>query len=78
MTAKYGLRGAWLLPYKLNEKIAAELKPAAREPRILVYGRPSVARNAFELISMALFRLATGGPDSRQPLEHCVPGREFP
>jgi hypothetical protein len=62
MTSKYDWRGALFLPYQLNEKIAAHLQPAPREPTLLVYGRPSVARNAFELIAMALFAWQQADP----------------
>ncbi|HEY8214185.1 MAG TPA: hypothetical protein VIG36_08670, partial [Methylocystis sp.] len=40
--------------YEINERIRARLASVAREPMMLVYGRPAVARNAFELICAAL------------------------
>jgi hypothetical protein len=78
MTTKYGLPQAWLIPYRLNEKIAAYLKPAAREPRILVYGRPSVARNAFELICMALFTWQQADPIRASRWSIVFLGEDFP
>jgi hypothetical protein len=78
MTAKYPLRQAWLIPYRLNEKIASGLKPAAREPRILVYGRPSVARNAFELICMALFVWQQADPIRASRWSVAFLGEDFP
>ena len=78
MTAKYGLPQARLIPYRLNEKIASCLKPAAREPRILVYGRPSVARNAFELICMALFAWQQADPIRASRWSIVFLGEDFP
>ncbi len=62
MTAKYDLAGALFIPYRLNDKIAAHLREAPREPTLLVYGRPSVSRNAFELIAMALLAWQQADP----------------
>lgn len=56
MTSKYRFRDAYCIPYRMNENIAALLAPAPRERQILVYGRPSVSRNAFELVCDGLFR----------------------
>lgn len=39
--------------------------PPAREPRVLVYGRPGVARNGFALIVQALSRWIETGADAR-------------
>lgn len=55
MTAKYMFLDAFFIPYRMNEEISAALAPAPRERQILVYGRPSVSRNAFELICDGLF-----------------------
>ncbi|PWB82711.1 MAG: hypothetical protein C3F11_10540, partial [Methylocystaceae bacterium] len=55
MTAKYRFLDAYCIPYRMNEEISARLAPEPRERQILVYGRPSVARNAFELIVDGLF-----------------------
>lgn len=52
---KYRFKSACCIPYQLNQVIADRLSPKSRERTILVYGRPSVARNAFELICDALF-----------------------
>lgn len=43
------------IPYQLDQAIEERLSPKPRERTILVYGKPSVARNAFELICDALF-----------------------
>ena len=56
MTAKHRFRAAFCLPYAINATIAARLTPRPRERLILVYGRPAVARNGFELVCDALVR----------------------
>src|SRR5947209_4829953 len=56
MTAKYRFRDASFIPYRLNARIDEVLARLPRERRILVYGRPTVSRNAFEIICEALFR----------------------
>lgn len=56
MTAKHRFAHSFCVPYALNESIAARLEPRSRECTILVYGRPTVARNCFEIICEALTR----------------------
>ena len=78
MTRKYALGDALFIPYQLNENIASRLKPAAREPSILVYGRPSVARNAFELICMGLFVWQQADPIRASRWNIVFVGESFP
>jgi hypothetical protein len=54
MTEKHRFRDAYYVPYEINERIRARLASVPRESIMLVYGRPAVARNAFELICAAL------------------------
>lgn len=54
LSARYEFSRAWCLPYKTNEAISQRLAAAPRERLILVYGRPSVHRNLFELTVAAL------------------------
>lgn len=56
MTAKYRFAHSFCLPYEINGRISELLSPEPRERTILVYGRPVVGRNAFELICEALKR----------------------
>jgi hypothetical protein len=56
MIAKYRFRDAFFIPYRLNARINDVLAPLPRERRILIYGRPTVSRNAFEIICEALFQ----------------------
>ncbi|WP_292533928.1 rhamnan synthesis F family protein [Methylocystis sp.] len=53
--SKHRFKSACCIPFQLNQAIAERLSPKLRERTILVYGRPSVARNAFELICDSLF-----------------------
>ena len=50
------------LPYKLNENINKLLRPVRRERVIMFYGRPSVRRNAFEIICDALAKWQMQNP----------------
>ena len=53
----YRFEHAFSFEPKLNRKLAtylAQLNSAEKEKRILVYGRPGTARNAFELVVMGL------------------------
>ena len=54
MTGRRRFRHAFCLPYEINARISERLASRPRERTILVYGRPAVARNAFELICEAL------------------------
>jgi hypothetical protein len=56
MVAKYRFREAFFMPYQLNARINEVLAPLPRERRILIYGRPTVSRNAFEIVCEALFQ----------------------
>jgi hypothetical protein len=56
MIAKYHFRTASFIPYRLNARVDAALAPLPRERRILIYGRPTVSRNAYEIICEALFQ----------------------
>jgi hypothetical protein len=62
MIAKYRFRQALFMPYRLNARINEVLAPLPRERRIVVYGRPTVSRNAFEIICEALFQWQQSEP----------------
>lgn len=63
MTRRYALRSPWLLPYVPNGTVSASICQVPREKLILIYGRPSVRRNCFELIVNGLYRWQTRYPD---------------
>ena len=50
MNARYVFGKTYLLPYSPNAAIVDALKSVQRKKQILVYGRPSVGRNCFELL----------------------------
>lgn len=50
MSARYVFGTSYLLPYSPNSAIVDALRATERRKQILVYGRPSVGRNCFELL----------------------------
>ena len=54
MTGAHAFDRAFVLPFQIDPRIEAALRRAPREREILVYGRPSVSRNAFETICAGL------------------------
>lgn len=60
--SQYEFQTSFCLPYKLNDNINKLLKPARREKIIMIYGRPSVHRNAFEIICDALAKWQMRNP----------------
>jgi hypothetical protein len=77
MMAKYRFRHASFIPYRLNARIDEALAPLRRERRILVYGRPTVSRNAFEVICEALFRWQQREPVTASRWRIISLGEEF-
>ncbi len=55
MQNKYNFPKSFVLPYEINQSIKAGLRPTKRERTILIYGRPSVTRNAFEVLLDGIF-----------------------
>lgn len=60
--SRYSFPDSFCLPYKINENINKLLKPVRREKVIVFYGRPSVRRNAFEIICDALAKWQMQNP----------------
>ncbi|WP_246206998.1 rhamnan synthesis F family protein [Methylocystis heyeri] len=77
MTGKYRFRAAFCLPYQTNERVAAMLRPTPKERIILVYGRPTVMRNAFELICASLCRWQQRDPIRASRWRILFLGEEF-
>lgn len=50
MDKRYAFKQVYCIPYSLHKGIACNLRPTVKEKIILVYGRPTVARNCFDLI----------------------------
>lgn len=55
ITERYQFSKSFCLPYQMNGTIKRSLRASVRERTIIIYGRPSVTRNAFELVVDALF-----------------------
>ena len=47
---RYSFADCWCKPYSINAAIESSLRKVEKENIILVYGRPSVSRNLFDLI----------------------------
>lgn len=50
VASRHNFPYAYLIPYKAEPRLLEFLVPVQKERLLLVYGRPSVARNAFEVI----------------------------
>jgi hypothetical protein len=46
----YGITDAYYVPYAVNDQLRAGFQPIPKERIILIYGRPSTPRNAFEIL----------------------------
>jgi len=62
MMARYNFKNASLLPYLPNAKIISALVKVDRQKKILIYGRPSVVRNCFELVLEGLLLWQSKNP----------------
>jgi len=78
MTGKYAFREAYFIPYEINQRISAALAGKPRERLLLVYGRPTVNRNAFELICDGLFRWQQRDPIRASRWRIVFLGEDFP
>ncbi|QGM97397.1 rhamnan synthesis F family protein [Methylocystis parvus] len=78
MSRKYAFHEAYCVPYVMNAQISAALDPAPRERLMLIYGRPHVNRNAFELICDGLFRWQQRDPIRASRWRILFLGEEFP
>lgn len=56
MMDNYKLSKSFVLPFRMNQSIKKAIKPTKKEKIIMFYGRPSVDRNAFEIIVDALYK----------------------
>jgi hypothetical protein len=78
MTEKYRFSQTFYVPFELNERIRERLASIPREPIMLVYGRPTVARNAFELICAALIIWQQRDPIRSSRWSIVFLGEDFP
>ncbi len=54
MNRRYDFYDTYYLPYTINEGIKEQIRQTERKRQILFYGRPTVARNVFDIIVDAL------------------------
>ena len=78
MTQRYEFRAPWILPYVPNETVRSAIRSVPREKIILIYGRPSVQRNCFELIVNGLHRWQTRHPEQASQWRIISLGESFP
>lgn len=78
MSRKYAFHEAYCAPYAMDAQISAALDPAPRERLMLVYGRPHVNRNAFELVCDGLFRWQQRDPIRASRWRILFLGEAFP
>lgn len=58
----YGFQDAYVVPYNVNERLRRGFRAVPKERIILIYGRPSTPRNAFELLVNGLCLWQQGNP----------------
>lgn len=78
MTRRHALKQAWVLPYEPNATIQAALRPVAKERLILIYGRPSVQRNCFEVIVSGLHAWQIANPAAAAGWQIVSLGETYP
>jgi hypothetical protein len=78
MREKYAFHAAWCLPYTINPRIRDAIRDQPRERLLLVYGRPSVSRNAFELICDGLYLWQQRDPNRASRWRILFLGEDFP
>lgn len=84
MTKRYSFESTCLLPYVPNKAIVDSMVDVERKNQILIYGRPSVSRNCFELLLNGLAAWQARCPveaagwqiislGEQYPIEYCAP-----
>jgi hypothetical protein len=76
--AKYDFNAAWGLPYEIDAQVSAALCEKPRERLLLVYGRPSVSRNAFEIVCDGLYLWQQRDPNRAHRWRILFLGEDFP
>ncbi|MBP2499944.1 MULTISPECIES: rhamnosyltransferase WsaF family glycosyltransferase [Methylobacterium] len=77
MQRNYNLSDPRVVRYSANPKIIRALKNVPRERIILIYGRPSVARNCFETLCAGLRRWQQADPISADSWRIVSAGEDF-
>jgi len=77
MLAKYSFHKFYFIPYEINRKIKENFVQTTKKKQILIYGRPSVARNAFEIIVDSLYIWQQENPISSKQWEIISLGESY-
>jgi len=78
MTQRYAFPRAYVLPYEPNTTVMGAIQPQPKERIILIYGRPSVARNCFELLVNGLQHWQITNPSEAAGWQIISLGETFP
>ena len=77
VTVRHDFPCAFHLPYTVNADLARHLRPTLKERKILIYGRPSTARNLFEIIVEGARIWQGRNPEANSTYELIFAGEEF-
>lgn len=75
--ARHKFAQAACVPFALNPTLAARIEPGVPEKLILIYGRPSVSRNCFELLCEGLRLWQSRDPTGSSEFELLFAGEDF-
>lgn len=78
MERRYSFPTSYVLPYRPNAVIQGALQPVEKEKIILIYGRPSVARNCFEVVLDGLLRWQVTNPQEAAHWQIVSLGETYP
>lgn len=68
---------AFCVPYELEPRLAERIRPTPKERIVLVYGRPTVARNAFDIIVEGIRQWQMQSPVAAKDWRIVMAGEEF-
>lgn|GEM_PF-1123212 len=77
ITRDYSFKHTYYLPYRLNETLARHKKSGQKEKLIIIYGRPSVERNLFNIIIKGLKIWQCDNPEVNCEYKICFAGEPF-
>ena len=78
MSQRYKFPRAFVLPYEPNATVRAAIRRQQKERLILIYGRPSVARNCFEVLLNGLHLWQITNPTEAAQWQIISLGETFP
>jgi hypothetical protein len=74
---RYSFAQASCIPYEINSHLAELIEPTEPDPVILVYGRPGVSRNCFELLCEGIRRWQARSPRKNSGYKIVFAGEDF-